>query len=122
MIKLSPHFWLSSLLSEDGHFHEPSPFPKIWYLSKKKYHNWKKTLIASLKRKIRKKRKNNNLIKDFVKYLIIGLILTLFIGALTGCNGVKHIIELQEPTDHTSGDDGCKIKYKLIFGDKTQKE
>ena len=79
-------------------------------------------MIASLKRKIRKKRKNNNLIKDFVKYLIIGLILTLFIGALTGCNGVKHIIELQEPTDHTSGDDGGKIKYKLIFGDKTQKE
>ena len=79
-------------------------------------------MIASLKRKIRKKRKNNNLIKDFVKYLIIGLILTLFIGALTGCNGVKHIIELQEPTDHTSGDDGGKIKYKIIFGDKTQKE
>ena len=33
-----------------------------------------------------------------------------------------HIIELQEPTDHTSGDDGGKIKYKIIFGDKTQKE
>ena len=79
-------------------------------------------MIASLRKKIRKKRKSNKLIEDFVKYLIIGLILTLFIGGLTGCNGVKHIIELQEPTDHTSGDDGGKIKYKIIFGDKTQKE
>ena len=79
-------------------------------------------MIASLRKKIRKKRKNNNLIKTLIKYLIIGLILTLFIGGLMGCNGVKHIIELQEPTDHTSGDDGGKIKYKIIFGDKTQKE
>jgi len=122
MIKLSPHFWLSSLLSEDGHFHEPSPSLKIWYLSKKKYHNWRKKLIASLKRKIGKRRKNNNLIETFIKYLIIPLILMLFIVGLTGCNGVKHIIELKEPTDHTSGDDGGTVKYKIIFGDKSQKE
>ena len=79
-------------------------------------------MIASLKRKIRKKRKNNNLIKTCIKYSIVGLILMLFIGVLTGCNGVKHIIELKEPTDHTSGDDGGTVKYKVIFGDKSQKE
>ena len=122
MIKLLLHSWLFSSRLEDGRFREPSLSPKIWCLSKKKYLNWRTQLIASLRKKIRKKRKSNKLIEDFVKYLIIGLILTLFIGGLTGCNGVKHIIELQEPTDHTSGDDGGKIKYKLIFGDKTQKE
>jgi len=79
-------------------------------------------LIASLKRKIGKRRKNNNLIKTCIKYLIIGSILMLFIVGLTGCNGVKHIIELKEPTDHTSGDDGGTVKYKIIFGDKSQKE
>ena len=122
MINSSPHYLLFSLLSADGRFHEPSPSPKIWCLSKKKYLNWRTQLIASLRKKIRKKRKSNKIIEDFVKYLIIGLVLTIFIGGLTGCNGVKHIIELQEPTDHTSGDDGGKIKYKIIFGDKTQKE
>ena len=122
MIKLLLHSWLFSSRLEDGPFLEPSASRKIWCLSKKKYLNWRTQLIASLRKKIRKKRKSNKLIEDFVKYLIIGLILTLFIGGLTGCNGVKHIIELQEPTDHTSGDDGGKIKYKLIFGDKTQKE
>ena len=79
-------------------------------------------MIASLKRKIGKRRKNNNLIETFIKYLIIPLILMLFIVGLTGCNGVKHIIELKEPTDHTSGDDGGTVKYKIIFGDKSQKE
>ena len=38
------------------------------------------------------------------------------------CLLVKHIIEITEPLDHTEGDDGGKIKYKLIFGDKSQKE
>ena len=122
MIKLLLHSWLFSSRLEDGPFREPSPSPKIWCLSKKKYLNWRTQLIASLRKKIRKKIKSNKLIEDFVKYLIIGLILTLFIGGLMGCNGVKHIIELKEPTDHTSGDDGGTVKYKVIFGDKSQKE
>ena len=50
--------------------------------------------------------------------IIIGLLL-LFAA---GCNGVKHVIQIEEPTDHTQGDDGGKIKYKLIFGDINQKE
>jgi len=41
---------------------------------------------------------------------------------LVQCNGVKHIIEVTEPLDHTTGDDGGKLKYKIIFGDKSQKE
>jgi len=36
---------------------------------------------------------------------------------LVGCeNGARHSLELTEPTDHTSGDDGGKLKYKIIWG------
>jgi len=55
-----------------------------------------------------------------IQALIIGLALVLFL--LVGCNGVKHVISIEEPTDHTSGDDGGKLKYKIIFGDVNQKE
>ena len=56
--------------------------------------------------------------KYLMSYIIIGLLL-LFAA---GCNGVKHVIQIEEPTDHTQGDDGGKLKYKLIFGDINQKE
>ena len=50
-----------------------------------------------------------------VQALIIGLALLLLL--LVGCeNGARHSIELTEPTDHTSGDDGGKLKYKIIWG------
>ena len=50
-----------------------------------------------------------------VQALIIGLALVLFL--LVGCeNGARHSLELTEPTDHTTGDDGGKIKYKIIWG------
>ena len=39
-----------------------------------------------------------------------------------GCNGVKHVLQIEEPTDHTQGDDGGKLKYKIIWGDINQKE
>ena len=81
MTKLSPHSLLFSLLLEDGRFHAPSPFPKIWSLSRKKYHNWRKKLIASLKRKRRKKRKPT---EKAIQALIIGLVLALVL--LAGCN------------------------------------
>ena len=55
-----------------------------------------------------------------IQALIIGLALVLLL--LVGCNGVKHVIEVTEPLDHTVGDDGGKLKYKIIFGDKSQKE
>ena len=50
--------------------------------------------------------------------IIIGLLLVFAVG----CKGVKHVIQIEEPTDHTQGDDGGKLKYKLIFVDINQKE
>ena len=57
-----------------------------------------------------------------MKYLVSSLIIMLLVLFTMGCNGVKHIIQIEEPTDHTSGDDGGKLKYKIIFGDREQKE
>ena len=56
-----------------------------------------------------------------MRYLIICLLLVSCVG-FSSCNGVKHVIQITEPTDHTAGDDGGKLKYKLIFGDVNQKE
>ena len=58
----------------------------------------------------------------WMKYLVSSLIIGLLFLFTVGCNGVKHVISIEEPTDHTSGDDGGKLKYKLIFGDVNQKE
>ena len=74
--------------------------------------------ILRTRRNARKRNKETRWMKYLVSSLIIGL---LFLFAV-GCNGVKHIISIEEPTDHTSGDDGGKLKYKLIFGDVNQKE
>ena len=50
-----------------------------------------------------------------VQALIIGLALVMVL--LVGCeNGARHSLELTEPTDHTTGDDGGKIKYKVVWG------
>jgi len=57
-----------------------------------------------------------------MKYLVSSLIISFLFLFAVGCNGVKHVISIEEPTDHTSGDDGGKLKYKLIFGDVNQKE
>ena len=58
----------------------------------------------------------------WMKYLISSMIIGLLFLFSVGCNGVKHVISLEEPTDHTQGDDGGKLKYKIIFGDVNQKE
>ena len=56
-----------------------------------------------------------------VQALIIGLALVLFL--LVGCeNGARHSLELTEPTDHTKGDDGGEIKYKIIWGSTKHKD
>ena len=56
-----------------------------------------------------------------VQVLIIGLSLVLLL--LVGCeNGARHSIELTEPTDHTKGDDGGEIKYKIIWGSTKHKD
>jgi len=57
-----------------------------------------------------------------MKYLVSSLIIGLLFLFSVGCNGVKHIIQIEEPLDHTQGDDGGKLKYKIIFGDREQKE
>jgi len=75
---------------------------------------------AKLLRAKRNARRRKQTTEKGVQALIIGLAVVLLL--LVGCNGVKHIIQIEEPTDHTSGDDGGKIKYKIIFGDKSQKE
>ena len=56
-----------------------------------------------------------------MRYLIVFLLFVSCVG-FSSCNGIKHVIQITEPTDHTSGDDGGKIQYKIIFGDKSQKE
>ena len=77
-----------------------------------------KTLKLLRKRKIA--REKIKITEKGIQALIIGLMLVLLL--LVGCNGVKHVIEITEPLDHTTGDDGGKLKYKIIFGDKSQKE
>ena len=50
-----------------------------------------------------------------VQALIIGLALVLVL--LVGCdNGARHSIEITVPSYHTPGDDGGKLKYKIIWG------
>ena len=57
-----------------------------------------------------------------MKYLCIFLLLVLLCAAVSSCDGAKHVIQITEPTAHTQGDDGGKIQYKIIFGDKSQEE
>ena len=58
----------------------------------------------------------------WMKYLVSCMIISLFLIFSFGCNGVKHVLQIEEPTDHTQGDDGGKLKYKIIWGDINQKE
>ena len=57
-----------------------------------------------------------------MKYLCIVLFSVFLYASVSGCSGAKHVIQITEPTDHTQGDDGGKIQYKIIFGDKSQEE
>ena len=76
--------------------------------------------------KILRARRNARKIRDketrWMKYLVSSLIIALLLLFSVGCDGVKHIIQIEEPLDHTQGDDGGKLKYKIIFGDREQKE
>ena len=75
--------------------------------------------ILKARRSAREKR--NSKIK-WMKYLISCIIIGLLFLFSVGCDGVKHVLQIEEPTDHTSGDDGGKLKYKIIWGDINQKE
>ena len=93
-----------------------SHYPKIWFLSKKKSRGLKmkfRTLRLLKRRRIARKRLKTT--EKAIQALIIGLALVLVL--LVGCeNGARHSIEITEPTDHTTGDDGGKMKYKIIWG------
>ncbi len=123
MIKLLLHCWLFSSLSEDGRFRAHSACHKIWFLLKKRYRGLKmKFRTLKLLKRRRDARKIRQKTDKWVSYLVVCLFLILLTFPLLQCNGVKHIIQIEESTDHTTGDDGGKIKYKVIFGDKSQKE
>ena len=79
-----------------------------------------KTLKILKTRRIARKKRNRR--TKWMKYLMSSIIIGLLLLFAAGCDGVKHVILIEEPTDHTQGDDGGKIKYKLIFGDINQKE
>ena len=75
--------------------------------------------ILKARRSAREKRSNK--IK-WMKYLVSCIIIGLLFLFTVGCDGVKHVLQIEEPTDHTQGDDGGKLKYKIIWGDVNQKE
>ena len=67
-------------------------------------------------------REKRNKLTRWMKYLISSIIIGLLCLFSVGCNGVKHVLQIEEPTDHTEGDDGGKLKSKIIWGDINQKE
>ena len=79
-----------------------------------------RTLKILRARSIARKKRNKE--TRWMKYLVSSLIIALLLLFSVGCDGVKHIIQIEEPLDHTQGDDGGKLKYKIIFGDREQKE
>ena len=70
----------------------------------------------------RNARKRKSQETRWMKYLVSCVIIGMLCLFSVACNGVKQIISIDDPTDHTAGDDGGKLKYKLIFGDVNQKE
>jgi hypothetical protein len=116
MIKLLLHSWLFSSRSLAGVSRQQSGLSQMLQFLKKKYRELKmkfRTLKILRARKNARKRKQTT--DRAVQALIIGLALALVL--LVGCeNGARHSLELTEPTDHTTGDDGGKLKYKIIWG------
>jgi len=116
MIKLLLHSWLFSSPSPDGVLQPRLGLSQMLQFLKKKYRELKmKFRTLKILRARRNARKRIQTTEKTVQALIIGLALALIL--LVGCeNGARHSMELTEPTDHTTGDDGGKIKYKIIWG------
>ena len=79
-----------------------------------------RTLKLLRARRIAREKRNSKI--KWMKYLVSCIIIGLLFLFSVGCDGVKHVLQIEEPTDHTSGDDGGKLKYKIIWGDVNQKE
>jgi len=116
MIKLLLHSWLFLLPSPDGVSQRQLVLSRMLQFLKKKYRGLKmKYNTLKIFRRRRLARKRNQTTEKGVQALIIGLALVLLL--LVGCeNGARHSLEVTEPTDHTTGDDGGKMKYKIIWG------
>ena len=116
MIKLLLHSWLFSSHSLAGVSQQQSGLNRMLQVLKKKYRELKmKFRTLKILRARRNARKRIQTTEKIVQALIIGLALVLVL--LVGCeNGARHSLELTEPTDHTTGDDGGKVKYKIIWG------
>ena len=116
MIRLLLHSWLFSSPSLAGVSRPQLGLSRMLQFLKKKYRELKmKFRTLKILRARRNARKKIRTTEKLVQALIIGLALALVL--LVGCeNGARHSIELTEPTDHTSGDDGGKLKYKIIWG------
>jgi len=116
MIKLLLHSWLFSSPSLAGLSQQQSVLSQMLQFLKKRYRGLKmKYRTLKLFQRRRNARKRIRTTEKAIQALIIGLALVLLL--LVGCeNGARHSLELTEPTDHTSGDDGGKIKYKIIWG------
>ena len=121
MIKLLLHSWLFSSPCLAGVSQRQSVLSQMLQFLKKRYRVLKmKYKTLKLFQRRRNARKNQTTEKA-IQALIIGLALALVL--LVGCeNGARHSIELTEPTDHTSGDDGGKVKYKIIWGSTKHNE
>jgi len=122
MIKLLLHSWLFSSHSLAGVSQQQSVLSQMLQSLKKKYRGLKmKFRTAKLLRARRNARRRNQTTEKAVQALIIGLALVLLL--LVGCeNGARHSIEITESTDHTTGDDGGKLKYKIIWGSTKHKD
>ena len=122
MIKLLLHSWLFSSPSPGGVSRLRLDLNQTLQFLKKKYRGLKmkyRTLKILRARRIARKRIRTT--EKAVQALII--ILALAVLLLVGCeNGARHSLELTEPTDHTTGDDGGKMKYKIIWGSTKHNE
>jgi len=122
MIRLLLHSWLFSSPSLGGVSRLRSDLSQTSQFCKKKYRELKmKFRTLRILRARRNARKRIRTTEKVVQALIIGLVLGLVL--LVGCeNGARHSLELTEPTDHTTGDDGGKLKYKIIWGSTKHKD
>ena len=116
MIGLLRHSWLFSSRSLAGVSRQQSVLSQMLQSLKKKYRGLKmKFRTLKILRARRNARRRIRTTDKAVQALIIGLALVVLL--LVGCdNGARHSLELTEPTDHTTGDDGGKLKYKIIWG------